>query len=103
MTKKITGVAGLAGAVAAAAMAGGVAQGAAPSGSRMDDGKDLMSQASITEQQAIAAAQSAATGSLSEVDLEQFDGKLVFNVDVGGHDVKVDAANGHVLASPSDD
>jgi uncharacterized membrane protein YkoI len=69
----------------------------------LDDGKDLLPQAKITEQQAIAAAQQAASGDLNEVDLERYDGKLVFNVDVGSKDVKVDASNGDVLAAPADD
>jgi hypothetical protein len=29
--------------------------------------------------------------------------KLVFNVDVGRHDVKVDAANGDIVANDQDD
>ncbi len=72
-------------------------------GSRLDDGADLLSQAKISEQEAIAAAQTAASGPLSEVDLEDYEGRLVFNVDVGSHDVKVDAANGNVLAAPQDE
>ena len=70
---------------------------------RLDDGKDLLPQARVTEQQAIRAAQSAASGGLDEVDLEQDHGRLVFNVDVGGKDVKVDAADGRVLGVGSDD
>lgn len=73
------------------------------SGSRLDDGADLLPQAGITEQQAITAAQTAASGELSEVDLEDYEGQLVFNVDVGSHDVKVDAATGKVLAAPQDE
>jgi uncharacterized membrane protein YkoI len=72
-------------------------------GSRLDDGKDLASQATITEQQAIDAAQSAASGSLNEIDLERYSGRLVYNVDVGDKDVKVDATTGDVLAAPQDD
>jgi uncharacterized membrane protein YkoI len=75
---------------------------AAPA-SRLDDGKALLPQAKITEQQAIAAAQGAASGKLNEVDLEHVAGRLVFNVDVGSHDVKVDAATGEVVASDVDD
>ena len=71
--------------------------------SRLDDGKALLPQAKITEQQAITAAQGAATGPLNEVDLEHAGGALVFNVDVGSHDVKVDASTGEVLASTQDD
>lgn len=72
-------------------------------GSRLDDGANLLSQTKITEQEAIAAAQTAATGPLSEVDIEDYEGQLVFNVDVGSHDVKVDAASGKVLAAPQDE
>jgi len=73
------------------------------SGSRLDDGANLLPQAQITEAQAIRAAQTAASGPLNEVDLEDYQGHLVFNVDVGSHDVKVDASNGNVLAAPVDD
>jgi uncharacterized membrane protein YkoI len=72
-------------------------------GSRLDDGKNLLPQAKITEQQAIQAAQTAASGALNEVDLEHYDGRLVFNVDVGAKDVKVDATTGDVVAATSDD
>ena len=72
-------------------------------GSRLDDGADRLSEAGISEQDAIAAAQTAASGPLNEVDLEDYQGHLVFNVDVGASDVKVDASNGNVLATPSDD
>jgi uncharacterized membrane protein YkoI len=71
--------------------------------SRLDDGKGLLSQATISEQQAIAAAQTAASGALNEVDLEHAGGRLVFNVDVGGADVKVDAATGKVVRVDHDD
>ncbi len=69
----------------------------------IDDGRELLPQAGITLDQAIAAAQSAASGPVGEVDLEHRQGKLIFNVDVGDKDVKVDAANGSVLAVDADD
>jgi uncharacterized membrane protein YkoI len=91
-------------AVAGAALAAGVAVGAGgTTGSRMDDGKDLRPKAGITEPQAIAAARTAATGAIGEIDLEHADGRLVYNVDVGAADVKVDAANGRVLRVDHDD
>jgi uncharacterized membrane protein YkoI len=62
----------------------------------LDDGKELRPQASITLRQAIAAAQNAASGSLGQVDLERFQSRLVYTVDVGDHEVKVDAANGRI-------
>jgi len=69
----------------------------------LDDGKDLLPQAGITLEQGVAAAQGAASGPVGEVDLEHYQGKLVFNVDVGDKDVKVDAANGSVLGMESED
>jgi uncharacterized membrane protein YkoI len=71
--------------------------------SRLDDGKDLLPQSRITEQQAIDAARGAASGGLNEVDLEHHDGRLVWNVDVGSSDVKVDAGSGQVVTANEDD
>lgn len=68
----------------------------------LDDGRELLPQASISLEQAVAAARSAATGDVGEVDLEYYQGKLVFNVDIGASDVKVDASNGAVLGMASD-
>jgi uncharacterized membrane protein YkoI len=68
----------------------------------IDDGKELLPQATISLDDAIAAAQAAQTGNLGEVDLEFYNGTLVFNVDIGNHDVKVDAASGTVLGSGVD-
>src|SRR4051812_46023243 len=99
MRKRITIVAAGAatlGLAATAFAAGGSHHAVAAGTSRLDDGKDLLSQARITEQQAIAAAQGAASGALNEVDLEHAGGTLVFNVDVGSKDVKVDASTGQV-------
>ena len=88
----------------------GIASGAGSSGaggsqpaSRLDDGKQYLSEAKISEQEAIAAGQSRASGPLNEVDLEHAGGKLVWNVDVGGSDVKVDAASGDVVSVAGDD
>jgi uncharacterized membrane protein YkoI len=75
---------------------------AAASGT-LDDGEELLPQASISLERAVAAAQGAASGSLGEVDLEFFAGALVFNVDVGDKDVNVDAATGDVLGVVADD
>ena len=68
----------------------------------LDDGKDLLPQAKISIEQAIAAAKTAAIGDIGEIDLEHYQGHLVFNVDVGDHDVKVDATTGQVLGSGTD-
>ena len=92
-----------AGAAALTLAGGAVAFAGSGAPSRLDDGKDLASQASVTEAQAIAAARSAASGALNEVDLEHRDGTLVYNVDVGAKDVKVDAQSGKVVAVDADD
>jgi uncharacterized membrane protein YkoI len=69
----------------------------------IDDGQSLLPRAGITLEAAIQAAQGAASGELGEVDLEYVAGVLVFNVDIGNQDVKVDAATGEVLAVDADD
>ncbi|MEA2308690.1 MAG: Peptidase propeptide and domain [Thermoleophilaceae bacterium] len=65
--------------------------------SRLDDGKQYLPQAKVSESRAIRAAQRAASGGLNEVDLEQYAGRLCWNVDVGAKNVKVDAETGKVL------
>jgi uncharacterized membrane protein YkoI len=69
----------------------------------LDDGKDLRSQASIPLRQAVAAARRSASGSLAQVDLEQYDGHLVYTVDVGDNEVHIDAAKGSVVGMTSRD
>lgn len=99
----ILGVAGIAAMIsggAALASSGGGATGAA---GQIDDGAELLSQASITLEEAISAAQAKFGGQLGEVDLETYRGKLVFNVDIGKYDVKVDAASGAVLGQEAGD
>jgi uncharacterized membrane protein YkoI len=64
----------------------------------LDDGKDLLSQTSISLATAVATAQHAATGALGQVDLEHFRGDVVYTVDIGGQEVRVDATTGKVVA-----
>jgi uncharacterized membrane protein YkoI len=69
----------------------------------LDDGKDLLSQAKITLAQAVAAAQKAQSGQLGQVDLEHYGGQIVYMVDVGSKEVRVDATDGSIAAiSPQD-
>jgi uncharacterized membrane protein YkoI len=93
--------------LAVAALGGGaIAAASGNSGggpNKLDDGTDLLPQAKLSLAQAVTAAQTAASGTVGEVDLEHYSGRLVFNVDVGDKDVKVDAATGDVVASTSDD
>ena len=82
---------------AAAGSSGGVATaGSGGATSRLDYGASLLPKAQISEPQADRAAQTAASGPLNEADLEYYNGRLVWNVDVGSSDVKVDASNGDV-------
>jgi uncharacterized membrane protein YkoI len=64
----------------------------------LDDGKDLLPQTTITLAQANAAALNAADGSLGQVDLERYEGRVVYMVDVGDNEVRVDAADGSIVA-----
>jgi len=63
----------------------------------VDDGADLVSQAAITPDQAIATAQQAASGTLGEVDLVQENGAFYYSVDIGNQEVHVDAQTGKVI------
>ena len=103
-TKLYTGIAAIALGTAAVigyqAFPGGASAGQPGT---LDDGRDLLPKAGISVSQAVAAAQTAATGAVDEVDLEYWNGTLVYNVDVGSKDVKVDAATGAVLDASADD
>jgi uncharacterized membrane protein YkoI len=64
----------------------------------LDDGKDLLPQTTITVAEAVAAAQQARDGQLGQVDLERFDGRVVYVVDIGDREVRVDASDGSIAA-----
>jgi uncharacterized membrane protein YkoI len=69
----------------------------------LDDGKELLPQTKITLAQAVAAAQRAAQGDLGQVDLERNGNRVVYMVDVGNQEVRVDAADGSIASiSPRD-
>jgi len=63
----------------------------------LDDGKELLPQTTISLARANAVAQRATPGSLGQVDLEHYQGHVVYKVDVGDKEVRVDAADGRVL------
>jgi uncharacterized membrane protein YkoI len=69
----------------------------------LDDGQALLPLAGISLDAAVRAAQGAASGAVGEVDLEYVGDRLVFNVDIGTHDVKVDAGSGAVLSIDVED
>ena len=69
----------------------------------LDDGKELLSQTSISVPSAVAIAQRSAGGALGQVDLEHFHGEFVYMVDIGDQEVRIDATSGKVVAiSPRD-
>ena len=69
----------------------------------LDDGKELLSQTKISLPQAVAAARNAQSGQLGQVDLERYAGRIVYMVDVGSNEVRVDATDGSIAAiSPHD-
>jgi uncharacterized membrane protein YkoI len=69
----------------------------------LDDGKNLLPQTTISLKQAVAAAQHAAGGALGQVDLEHYGDRVVYMVDIGDQEVRVDAGDASVVAiSPGD-
>ena len=63
----------------------------------LDDGKDLLPQATVSLAEATATAQRAADGELGQVDLEHLGERIVYSVDVGSQEVRVDANTGIVV------
>jgi uncharacterized membrane protein YkoI len=69
----------------------------------LDDGKELLPQTRISLAKAVAAAEKAQSGQLGQVDLEHYGGRIVYMVDVGSKEVRVDATDGSIAAiSPQD-
>lgn len=102
LTKIVLGLAALAAfALGGAAIAAGGGDSAQPG--TIDDGGALLPKAGIAVDEAIAAAKSSASGEIGEVDLEYEHSTLVYNVDVGRSDVKVDASDGSVVGAKQDD
>jgi len=71
--------------------------------SEADEAAALAPLATVTPDEAIAAAaQAEGPGDLGKVELENENGSLVYSVEIGGKDVKVDAGTGAVLHIESD-
>jgi uncharacterized membrane protein YkoI len=70
--------------------------------SEADEAAALAPLAKITADEASAAAQAEVPGDVQKVELENENGSLVYSVDIGGQDVKVDAGTGAVLHIESD-
>jgi uncharacterized membrane protein YkoI len=65
--------------------------------SETDEAGALASLANITPDDASAAAQAEVPGQVQKVELDNENGSLVYSVEIGGKDVKVDAGTGAVL------
>ena len=61
---------------------------------QLSEGADLLDQAGITVDEAIAAAQQVVSGDVQEVELERENGTLIFEVQINGREVVIDAATG---------
>jgi hypothetical protein len=63
----------------------------------LDDGKDLLPNTTVSPAEADATAQRVVQGDLGQVDLEHFGDWIVYSVDVGAQEVRVDANTGIVV------
>ena len=70
---------------------------------QLSEGADLLDQAGITVDEAIAAAQQVVSGDLQEVELERENGILIFEVEISGQEVVIDAATGESLGVETED
>ena len=61
---------------------------------QLSEGADLLDQAGITVDEAIAAAQQVVSGDVQEAELERENGTLIFEVQINGQEVVIDAATG---------
>ena len=69
----------------------------------LDDGEDLLPQTKITVGEAVASARRAQAGQVGQVDLERYQGRIVYIVDVGDQEVSVDATDGSIAATNPQD
>jgi hypothetical protein len=63
----------------------------------LDDGKDLLPDTTVSLSEADATAQRVVQGELGQVDLEHFGDRIVYSVEVGSQEVRVDANAGIVV------
>jgi uncharacterized membrane protein YkoI len=63
----------------------------------LDDGKGLLPDTTVSLSEADATAQRVVLGELGQVDLEHFGDRIVYSVDVGSQEVRVDANTGIVV------
>jgi len=70
---------------------------------RLEEGSELVSEASLSVDEAISIAESEASGTAEDAELERQGDRLVYEIEVGETDVYIDANDGSVLAVDSDD
>lgn len=71
--------------------------------SKQEKEAEYLRLARITPQQAAAAAQKAVPGTVLKVELDEEDGFLVYEVEIGNSEVRIDAGTGQVLRVKQDD
>ena len=64
----------------------------------LTEGADLLPQATISVDQAVQAARSAANGAVGQVELAESDGTLTYDVEIGNQDVVVNASDGSIIS-----
>ncbi len=69
---------------------------------RLEEGRELVSEASISVDEAISIAESEAAGRAEDIELERQGTRLVYEIEVGETDVYIDADDGSVLAVDND-
>jgi len=70
---------------------------------QLDDGAGLLPEASISLEEAIAAAEAELNGKAGDVELERYGDRLVYEVEIGNQDVIVDANDGSIIRVVNDD
>ena len=69
----------------------------------VSEGAELLPRAKITVDEAVAAAQAAEPGDVHGAELEQEDGRLLFEIEIGNKEILVDANDGRVVSVETDD
>ena len=70
---------------------------------RDDDAGEALGTPAIAIDDAVAIAKGASSGSVGDIELDQEDGRLVYEIEVGSDEVIIDANDGSVLSVHADD
>ena len=69
----------------------------------VSEGADLLPQAAIGVDAAVAAAQAVEADAVHGVELEREDGRLLFEIEIGDKEILIDANDGRVVSVETDD